>query len=63
MIFRNYQIAGRRGLTVCPDKVQPNEELLEKAIRAGEEAVYSDVEGYVIRTDISDVEEDSYHED
>lgn len=63
VIVRNYQIADRRGLTVCPDKVQPNEELLEKAIWAGEEAVCSDAEGYVIRTAASDVEEDRDPED
>ena len=56
VILKNYQIASNRGMTARPDKIQPNTELVQKALKAGEEAIYRNAKGYLIRTDSPELE-------
>ena len=51
IIYKNYEIAAKKGKLTNPNNIQPNLELLRRAINMGEEAELSDKSAYVLVED------------
>lgn len=46
VIVKNYEIAEKKGMLTAIDHVQPNMDILNKALKKGEEAVFNDAASY-----------------